>query len=57
VVHPGGNPNQIKLQTNWVEDLKLNQDGSLTLQNRMGSITEQTPISFQGESEIKNIFK
>ncbi len=56
IVHPGGNPNQIKLQTNWVEDLKLNQDGSLTLQNRMGSITEQTPISFQGEKELKTNF-
>jgi hypothetical protein len=56
VVHPGGNPNQIKLQTNWVENLKLNQDGSLTLQNRMGNITEQTPISFQGENEIKTQF-
>jgi hypothetical protein len=56
VVHPGGDPAQIKLQTTSVEDLTLNQDGSLTLQNRMGYITEQTPISFQGEHEIKTNF-
>jgi hypothetical protein len=57
VVHPGGNPNQIKLQTNWVEDIKLNQDGSLTLQNRMGTISEQTPVSFQEGEKIKTSFQ
>ncbi|MEX1190713.1 MAG: hypothetical protein WEA99_01985, partial [Brumimicrobium sp.] len=57
VVHPGGNPNQIKLKTSWVEDLQLNKDGSVTLKNRMGEVTENTPISFQGESEIETQFK
>lgn len=56
VVHPGGDPKQIKLQTKWVEDLTLNKDGSLTLKNRMGSITEKPPISFQSENEIQTNF-
>ncbi len=56
IVNPGADPNQIKLQTSWVEELKLNKDGSLTLHNCMGSITEQTPISFQGKKEIKTNF-
>ncbi len=56
VVHPGGNPAHIKLQTQWVEDLKLNADGSLSLHNRMGSITEQKPISFQGGKRINTQF-
>lgn len=56
VVHPGGNPAHIKLQTQWVENLTLNADGSLSLHNRMGSITEQKPISFQGSKTIKTQF-
>jgi hypothetical protein len=56
VVRPGGDPNQIKLQTSDVEDLTLNQDGSVTLKNRMGTITEQSPISFQNGKEIVTTF-
>lgn len=56
IVHPGGDPSLIKLQTNWVEDLKLNQDGSLTMINRMGSVTEKRPVSFQGKREISTNF-
>src|SRR5690606_28994448 len=56
VVHPGGNPALIKLQTKWVENTTLNKDGSLTLSNRMGEITEKAPVSFQGEREIKTAF-
>ncbi|MBX2942742.1 MAG: SBBP repeat-containing protein [Cyclobacteriaceae bacterium] len=57
VVHPGGNPNQIQLKTSWVENLQLNQDGGITLKNRLGEITEQNPISFQNNKEIKTQFQ
>jgi hypothetical protein len=57
VVRPGGNPEQIKLKTNWVEDLKLKADGSLLLKNRMGEITEKAPVSFQGSQEILTKFE
>lgn len=56
VVHPGGNPKQIKLKTKWVENLELKSDGSLVMNNRMGSITEAHPISFQNNREIKTDF-
>lgn len=56
IVHPGGNPADIKLKTHWVEDLKLNSDGSLTLINRMGSITDQKPISYQLGKELATSF-
>lgn len=56
VVRPGGDPSQIQLQTNWVEDVKLNADGSLKLINSMGTITEQTPVSFQNGKEITTRF-
>jgi hypothetical protein len=57
VVRPGGNPDQIKLKTNWVEDLQLNADGSISMKNRMGVITEKTPVSFQGSRDIKTQFE
>ena len=57
VVHPGGNPKQIKLDTKWVEKLHLNENGSLTMKNRMGEVSENTPISFQGEKKLNTSFK
>jgi len=56
VVHPGGNPEQIKLKTEWVEDLKLTRDGSLVLKNQLGNITEKKPVSFQNNTEIETKF-
>jgi hypothetical protein len=57
VVRAGGNPAQIQLKTNWVEDLQINQDGGITLKNRMGTITEQSPVSFQADKAISTQFK
>jgi hypothetical protein len=56
VVHPGGDPSQIKLKTEWVEELTSNEDGSLTMKNRMGSVTEQRPVSFQEGKDVKTNF-
>jgi hypothetical protein len=56
IVHPGGDPSQIKLKTEWVEELTSNADGSITLNNRMGSVTEQKPVSFQDGRTIETNF-
>jgi hypothetical protein len=56
VVRAGGNPAQIQLKTNWVEDLQINADGGITLKNRMGSITEKAPVSLQGSQKIATRF-
>ncbi len=57
VVKPGGNPKDIKIKTKYVEDLKLNTDGSLSLINKMGTISEQKPISFQENNIIDTKFE
>ncbi|MGH1339565.1 MAG: SBBP repeat-containing protein [Aureispira sp.] len=57
IVEPGADPQQIKLKFNHHEDLKINTDGSFTVANRMGSVTEQAPVSFQNKEEIKTAFK
>lgn len=56
IVHPGGNPSQIKLQTRWVEDMELGSNGNLNLKNCMGNITEEAPLSFQDGKEILTRF-
>ncbi len=56
IVHPGSNPNQIQMKFKHHEGIKLNKDGSFTLTNRMGSITELAPSSFQGDFSVKTSF-
>ena len=56
IVHPGGNPSNIKLKTHWTENTNLNTDGSLSLTCSMGTVTEQAPISYQEGKEIKTQF-
>jgi hypothetical protein len=56
IVHPGGNPYLIQWKTKWVEDLKLDKEGNLILKNLMGTIQENSPISFQGDKAIKSKF-
>jgi len=56
VVHPGAKPSLIKMEFTHQEELKLNADGSFTLKNILGSVTEKKPVSFQGEQEIKTAF-
>jgi hypothetical protein len=52
VVHPGGNPNMIKFKSHWADQIKLNEDGSFTMNCPMGSVTEKAPLTFQGGKVI-----
>ncbi|WP_234110530.1 SBBP repeat-containing protein [Chryseobacterium sp. R2A-55] len=52
VIHPGGNPNQIKFKNSWADQMKINKDGSLRMNTKLGTITEKAPISFQNGKEI-----
>lgn len=56
IVQPGADPKQIQLRFKDHEDLKINVDGSFTVSNRMGSVTEQAPISFQDDQVIETAF-
>lgn len=56
VVHPGGNPNDIQLKTKWVEEIQKRADGGLVFKNRLGTITENAPISTQNGARIKTTF-
>ncbi len=54
IVQPKANPNQIKIKYNYSNSPVLNNDGSLTIANSLGTITEKTPYAFQG-NELVNI--
>ncbi len=56
IVHAGGKVSDIRLQTKDVEQLTLEADGSLKMANRMGSVTEQTPVSFQNGATVATRF-
>jgi len=50
VVHPGGNPKNIKLQFAGATSLQM-QNGSLMAATPFGSITEQKPYSYNAETK------
>ncbi len=52
VVHPGGNPDDIKIRYEHAESVNLLADGSIKLKSRMGDIIDKAPVSFQGENII-----
>ncbi|MCP4437782.1 MAG: T9SS type A sorting domain-containing protein [Aureispira sp.] len=56
VVAPGADPSLIQMKFKHHEAIAINEDGSLTLTNAMGTITEKAPISFQEDKEVITAF-
>jgi gliding motility-associated-like protein len=56
IVHPGADPAQIQMQFSHHEGIKINEDGSFTLSSAMGTLTEQAPVSFQGDKRVATSF-
>lgn len=56
IVRPDGDPNQIKFKAKWVEKMHLDSEGNLLLENSLGTVKENKPISFQGERAINTAF-
>lgn len=56
VIKPGADPGRIQLEFTHQESLRLNPDGSLSLNNRLGSITEEAPLSLQAGKNIATRF-
>ncbi|WP_276134427.1 T9SS type A sorting domain-containing protein [Polluticoccus soli] len=52
VVHPGGNPADIKLKFAGASSLEM-KDGALTAITELGSITEQKPYSYNAETKTE----
>lgn len=57
IVHPGGNPKQIKMHYTGADGIKI-ADGAVVVTNEFGSITEQKPYCYtlQNKEEIPSAF-
>lgn len=51
VVHPGGNPADIKLQYGGTTALNVDEQGGLEARTPMGAIHEKSPVSFQADGK------
>lgn len=56
IVHPGGNPKQIRLKAKWADVIKIDDCRNLILQTKLGTIRENKPVSFQGKKQIDTDF-
>ncbi|SCY90360.1 DUF7948 domain-containing protein [Flavobacterium caeni] len=52
VVRPNGDPNKIRFQGKWVEKMQRNADGTISLDCRLGKVTQHAPLSFQDGKTI-----
>lgn len=56
VVWPGADPSNIKMEFKDHEQISLKKDGGFVVKNKMGSIAEKAPQSFQGNNNIATRF-
>lgn len=50
IVHPGGNPADIKIKYEGANNLRI-ENGALVASNPLGSITEQAPVSYTSNKQ------
>jgi len=55
-VAPGADPSLIKLRIMHAESIRIDKSGNLVLTNRLGSVTENTPVSFQEGKQVPTEF-
>jgi len=56
IVHPGADPDKIRLRFKHHEELFLDGSGGLFHGNRLGSFTEGRPVSYQGTRTVPTRF-
>jgi hypothetical protein len=56
VVRPGADPAQIRMRFTDHEELFIDEQGNLIHGNRMGRLTEDAPVSFQGDGKVGTRF-
>ncbi len=52
IVHPGGNPDQIRLAYDHADSLAINTAGAFRLTTPFGEMTELQPNAYQGERKV-----
>jgi hypothetical protein len=57
LVHPGGNPANIKLKVKDAESVDINSSGELVMKTSLGEVREKPPVSYVDGVIIKSHFK
>ncbi len=57
IVHPGGDPAQIKLSFTGDDHLKLNKKGEMTITNKLGVLTQNAPYTYQASSKENTVIE
>jgi len=52
IVHPRGDPDNIRMLYDGFEKIGLSQDGELILENTLGMLIEHKPIVYQGDENV-----
>ena len=50
IVHPGGDPNAIKMKFDGQDKISLDKAGDLTIANKLGDIKETAPFTYQNKA-------
>jgi len=56
IVHPGGEPKDIQMIYEGVEDIVLTKNGEISISNTLGRLVENTPYVHQKNEEIESNF-
>ncbi|MFN5784781.1 MAG: SBBP repeat-containing protein, partial [Flavobacteriia bacterium] len=57
IVHPGGDPSQIKMAYSDQETITLDDHGNLQIGTALGNYSELAPVSFQGDKSVATSFE
>jgi len=57
IVHPGGDPSQIKLKIQDAGNVNITKDGELLIRTKLGEVKEQAPVSFADGREVPSHFR
>ncbi|MBL7893627.1 MAG: hypothetical protein JNL63_13420 [Bacteroidia bacterium] len=56
IIHPGADPKQIELIYSSLNPLSFNRKGEIEIKTGIGALTENAPVSYQNEQNIKTQF-
>ncbi|MDR3680966.1 MAG: SBBP repeat-containing protein [Flavipsychrobacter sp.] len=57
IVHPGGNPKQIRLKIKDAKSVQITPEGELLMKTALGEIKEKAPESFANNEHVKTKFR
>lgn len=55
-LQPGADITRIQMQYSGADNLSIEKDGSLLLKTALGTVKEQSPVSFQGNEKVNSSF-